>query len=139
MRQKTEDILRELIRANIERRDRIISAEKFVHHPAVKIVLQHFAQQSEGFIGELDIVLRAYGGDIGSAAAVSADIDAFDFGNCESDQAILLNWARWEDAFLDIYKNVLSNSAELDNTVFEKIRAQRSELDECRQKIDAFK
>ena len=139
MRQRTEDILRVLIKANIERKDRNISAENLARQPAIKSAFKQFSEQSDGFVGELDIVLRAYGGDVGDAAAVSTDKDAFDFCDCGSDEAILLNWTKWEEMLLDTYNSVLSDSAELDNMLFEKIRAQKSELDACQEKIKQFR
>lgn len=139
MQQRTENILRVLIKANIERKERNTAAMNFVQQSAVKSTLSWLAQQSDGFISELDFVLCTYGGSIGDAAIVHAEKNAFDFQGCDSDQAVLVNWAKGEDVFLETYKQILHDSKDLDNMLFEKIRAQKSELDECQQRIAAFK
>lgn len=138
MQQQTEAILQCLIRENIRRKERNLSAEKCVNHQEVKTFFKHSAEQSDGFVMELDIVLRTYGGNIGNAAVVHSDEDAYEFAPCDSDQSVLINWCNWEDKLLNTYQEILDNSRILDNLLFEKIRSQKYALNEGKNKIIAL-
>ena len=68
----TENIVRALIVINMQRMYRYQNARDCIDSAEIRQLLSAVAAQSEGFVMELEYVLRLYGGSIGTA--VSQDL-----------------------------------------------------------------
>lgn len=136
MEKLSENIVRQLIELNMERMYRFQNARQFVKAGEGSKLLLDMAAQSEGFVMELEYVVRLYEGSVGEAASQS--LKDVDFNNtpADSEQAVLLILFEHEQRALKTYEMLLKKGNELDNDLFEKIRAQRAELQESKLKLE---
>lgn len=138
MENYSENIVRRLIALNMERMQLNQEAGRNVQQLNRKKLLLELAAQSEGYIMELEYVLKLYGGSVGAAASQSIQQRDEDLKNT-SDQSIFLNILRHEEQVIDTYNEVIKTASELDNTLFEKIRSQKSEIMEIQLKLNLLK
>lgn len=136
MEKLSENIVRQLIELNMERMYRFQNARQFVKAGEGSKLLLEMAAQSEGFVMELEYVVRLYGGSVGEAASQS--LKDMDFNNtpADSEQSVLLILFEHEQKTLKTYEVLLKKGNELDNDLFEKIRSQRAELQESKLKLE---
>jgi hypothetical protein len=138
MEKNTENIVRELIALNMERMYLYQNAKELVNATEMRQYLAGIAAQSEGYVMELEYIIRMYEGSIGRAA--SHKMGNAPFGNArqekQSEHSILLQLFNNEKKAMETYDSLLANGSELDNNLFERIRAQQSELRECRLKLE---
>lgn len=136
MEKLSENIVRQLIELNMERMYRFQNARQFVKAGEGSKLLLEMAAQSEGFVMELEYVVRLYGGSVGEAASQS--LKDVDFNNtpADSEQSVLLILFEHEQKTLKTYEVLLKKGNELDNDLFEKIRSQRAELQESKLKLE---
>lgn len=132
----SENIVRQLIELNVERMYRFRSAKQYVRAEVGNKFLSDMAVQREGFVMELEYVVRLYGGSVGAAASQS--LKDLDFSNipAESEVSVLFILFRREQEALKTYEALLKKGSELDNDLFEKIRAQKAELQEGGLKLE---
>lgn len=135
MERLSEDIIRKLIEINMERRHGYEFAAKFVSCPEKRKLLLNLSSQSEGFVMELTYFLKLYGGSIGSASMDYTRQEQDNFDPNQSDQATFLILLQQEIKRIAHYNHLLTEGIDLDNTLVEKIRAQKSELMESERKL----
>ena len=128
MEKLTESIVQRLVRLNMERLERFHDSMHFVEDMKVKKLLLDLAAQSEGFVMELEYVLRLYGGSVGEAASQKIMKTAFDKNTTDSIQAVFLILLEQEQKDIRTYSDVLDKGRNLDNDLFEKIRSQKVDL-----------
>ena len=128
MEKLTESIVQRLVRLNMERLERFHDSMHFVEDMKVKKLLLDLAAQSEGFVMELEYVLRLYGGSVGVAASQKIMKTAFDKNTTDSIQAVFLILLEQEQKDIRTYSDVLDKGRNLDNDLFEKIRSQKVDL-----------
>jgi|GEM_PF-4942147 len=135
MEKVSEKIVCNLIGLNMERMYRVQNARQLVPDDKRKKFLLVLEAQSEGFIMELEYVLRMYGGAVADAASKTLyDIDVNSDVN-KSEQSVFLFLLQHEQQDIKTYESLLAEGDGLDNNLFEKIRAQKSELQESELKL----
>ena len=119
----------------MERMYRVQNARQLVPDDKRRKLLMVLEAQSEGFIMELEYVLRMYGGAVEDAASKTLyDIDV-NSDVSKSEQSVFLFLLQHEQRDIKTYESLLAEGEGLDNNLFEKIRAQKSELQESELKL----
>lgn len=139
MERGTEYIVRQLIEINMERMHEYLSASQFVKEPRGKKLLSDLSAQSEGFMMELEYFLKLYGGSVGGAASQTLAYNPHKFKSAESDEAIFFIILQQECKVKETYNRMLSDGMDLDNTLFEKIRTQKSDLLESEERLNSLR
>ena len=135
MEKVSEKIVCNLIGLNMERMYRVQNARQLLPDDKRRKLLMVLEAQSEGFIMELEYVLRMYGGSVeDSASQTLYNIDFKSEGNT-SVQAVFLFLLQHEQKDIATYESLLAEGSGLDNSLFEKIRAQKAELQESELKL----
>ncbi|UAY55921.1 hypothetical protein [Arachidicoccus terrestris] len=135
MEKVSENIVRKLIELNMERMYRFQNARELLKTGEASQLLVGLAAQSEGFIMELEYVLRLYEGSVGQAA--SQTLKDIDFnGIKDNDPSVLLLLFRCEQDALQVYDELLEKGNALDNDLFEKIRSQRTEIQDSKLRLE---
>ena len=134
----TENIVRALIAVNMRRMYRYQNARDCVDGAEIRQLLSAVAAQSEGFVMELEYVLRLYGGSIGTAASQDlADTTFHETGDPQhAVHSVLLKLFKDDKETMKEYEKHLINGNDLDNDLFERIRTQQSEIRESQLKLE---
>ena len=135
MEKSSENLVHQLISLNMARIERLQGAIQYVESQRLKCILSDLSLQSQSFIMELKCVIKLYGGKADNIVSPLIQMPAFENNGLKTDSSICLVLLEYERENLSNYKFALLSGHNLDNNLFEKIRTQKTELQEGARKL----
>lgn len=142
--EKVVNKLNALIQINEDRKEGYRKAWEQSDDLALKSLFDQFSKQSGLNIVDLGMAVESYGGIPAESTSISGDayrawMDIKDALTTNQRKTILASCERGEDAAVGTYKDVLSDSQDLDNNLIGTITMQSRDIEKAHDQIKALR